>query len=884
MKVLNTKYQNKQQLHSFIKKNQIVSDNLLVQVFTYFCNRKYINKLLLQLQEFLPQAIIIGATSAGNIIDGKAVTKSTIISFSSFENTSLEAELVEVNKNNYFKAAQQLGKNIIKDNSKALIVFSDGLNAKGERVLAGLEEVNEQIIVAGGKSARFNNQPTYVFTNDQISKQGIVGVSLNNEDLHVYNGYSFGWQQIGKTMTVTKAEGNKVYQIDNENVYDLYERYLGPGIADGLPRTAELEFPLILNRNGELLIRGAADIKDGALVFTGEIKEGEQVRFGYGNPKMILQNSIKNLGALAQEPLEAAYVYSCSSRHELLKNEIELEITPLQRQCLTAGFFTFGEFYHKNKNNYLFNKTTTVLGLSEKQEISTEKIDYDNLSLPDKWHYRTIKALANLAQGVTEELETRNKELKELNEKINKNLNIEETVETIIKLAFQQLNLERGGFILAAEHSINTSLFIGFSEQEEEELKKILTKKQIKNLDFTENFIIQEGQQEFLFSILDYQSALLSPIKVNNSLYGVIFFLHSRKKFFKKQDSLLIEPLLEQAPLAIEKANTFERMEHNLAELSILQKTGSMINSTLNLNEVFNLTIDVIMGTMGVSIVALFLLEDGKLELAAQSELVDDDTLIRLAKRFSWNALQEDEILMRNNISQEFSDRLLNINLSSCLAVPIKIRNEIIGVIVSGQTDFNREFKAEDEKFINILSNQVAIGIENAKMYNEMEELAVQDSLTNLYNHSYFQERLEQKINQVETTSSSLGLLMMDIDNFKQYNDQYGHQVGDRILKILANKLKSLTRESDLVARYGGEEFVIVLSNINQDQLRELGKRINRQISNMNIKYRDLNLQITVSIGGSIYEAGKIKRELIKEADKALYKAKKSGKDQFCLI
>ncbi|MBM7555939.1 diguanylate cyclase domain-containing protein [Halanaerobacter jeridensis] len=884
MEVFNILYQNQKQLYYFIEQSKIYnSDKLLIQIFTDHCNYKYIKQLLWQLKIKLPAAKIIGATSSEGIVNAKKVKGSTVISFSQFKTTDLEVALVKFPVGDYYQQAQNLGERIIKTKSKALILFADGIHANGEKVLSGIEKIDREVIVAGGKAGRNNDeQQTFIFTADEISNRGIVGVSLNNKDLTVNTGYGFGWQQIGKTMTVTKADGNRLYELDNENIDEVYKRYLGEEIAANLPQSAEMEFPIVLNRDGVLIVRGAISKENNSLAFTGEIHEGEEVKFGYGNPKMILQNGTNDLNKLTKQSLDGVYIYSCVSRASLLGEDIELEFTPLQAEAPTAGFFTFGEFYHKERKNYFFNKTTTVLALSEGTSETNDKLREQELDLDDKWHYRTIKALANLAQSMTDELEARNKELKKLNEEVNKNLNLSETGQAIIEIGCEQLKVEHGAFILDSEDNFETTVLTGFSHAEEKKLNKILTQFQINELNKTEQKIIVYNQQQgFLLSQLQYKSALLAPISTNNTT-AVIFFLHPQANFFNAKDKLLIEPLINQAPLAIEKANTFEHMERNLAELSILQQTSSQINSTLNLEEVFELAIDVIKGTMGVAVVGLFLLEDGELELAAQSGLESESKLFECAQNSGFETIKDNQTIIMNNISAKFID-CEEICLKSALTVPINIRDECIGVIFSGHTQSNSIFQTEDKKFINILSNQVAIGIENARMYEEMEELAVQDGLTKLYNHSYFQKQLANKIKSLEEKNSNFGLLLLDIDNFKYFNDQYGHQAGDQILRELAVKLKSLTRTGDLLARYGGEEFVIILSDVTRKEVKKLGQRVTSQIREMKIDYGGQIFQITISIGGSIYEKDKTKKELIEEADKALYKAKEKGKDQFCL-
>ncbi|MBM7555502.1 GGDEF domain-containing protein [Halanaerobacter jeridensis] len=166
----------------------------------------------------------------------------------------------------------------------------------------------------------------------------------------------------------------------------------------------------------------------------------------------------------------------------------------------------------------------------------------------------------------------------------------------------------------------------------------------------------------------------------------------------------------------------------------------------------------------------------------------------------------------------------------------------------------------------------------------KIEKRALRDGLTELYNHSYFQKRLSREIDKMKEYDYRhyLSLLMLDIDDFKQFNDTYGHQAGDEVLRSVARVLKQeFVDESEIVARYGGEEFAIILPEVTKVGLKIKGKEVNELIRSLAVNYNDLELQITVSIGGATYKNSESKEEFIKRADDALYQAKAEGKDTF---
>ena len=165
-------------------------------------------------------------------------------------------------------------------------------------------------------------------------------------------------------------------------------------------------------------------------------------------------------------------------------------------------------------------------------------------------------------------------------------------------------------------------------------------------------------------------------------------------------------------------------------------------------------------------------------------------------------------------------------------------------------------------------------------------KLATTDGLTELYNHRFFQEQLRQKIKQAEKSKGTFSLILIDIDFFKKFNDKYGHQAGDAVLKHVANTLKKSVRSEDFVCRYGGEEMTIILNNTNKEAAINTAQKICKTIAEKNYELTpELEVKITISLGVSTYpENGNKPTELIEYADKCLYKAKENGRNQVGFI
>ena len=178
----------------------------------------------------------------------------------------------------------------------------------------------------------------------------------------------------------------------------------------------------------------------------------------------------------------------------------------------------------------------------------------------------------------------------------------------------------------------------------------------------------------------------------------------------------------------------------------------------------------------------------------------------------------------------------------------------------------------------------------NLKIKNDMlEKLSMYDGLTNIRNRRFFDETFEKTFNEIKRDKKSLAVLMIDIDFFKPYNDNYGHGQGDETLRKVAKALeKTIKRASDFVARYGGEEFVILLKDINKDGVEAVANNLLNAVRELKIthEFSKIEKYVTVSIGASFYNSSSdiTKLELLLKADETLYNVKNSGRNNFAIL
>ena len=218
----------------------------------------------------------------------------------------------------------------------------------------------------------------------------------------------------------------------------------------------------------------------------------------------------------------------------------------------------------------------------------------------------------------------------------------------------------------------------------------------------------------------------------------------------------------------------------------------------------------------------------------------------------------------------------------------IKYKNYVIlplnleGNQVAGYLAVDRIMDTDKEKF-GILTQQFLIGLRRALFYQKVQDLTITDALTSIYCRRYFLERFNEELRRSKKNKSCLTFLMIDIDNFKQFNDRYGHLVGDAILRQVAKTISQAVRQIDFIGRYGGEEISVVLAETNKEQANFAAERIRQAIAGEVIKVYDEELRVTVSIGVSTFPDNALNMQnLIEMADRALYSAKETGKNKVC--
>ena len=225
----------------------------------------------------------------------------------------------------------------------------------------------------------------------------------------------------------------------------------------------------------------------------------------------------------------------------------------------------------------------------------------------------------------------------------------------------------------------------------------------------------------------------------------------------------------------------------------------------------------------------------------------------------------------------------------SAAFLPLIRSEKIIGALLLISQDINRYQSSHGTEFLRKLSAMTAVAIENCLNQQRLKEIGYQDALTQAYNRRYFDLRFKDEIERSMRKDENLACMFLDVDFFKKVNDTYGHHVGDLVLMRMVAIIKEQVRACDIVARYGGEEFVVALPGTNLDVAKDIAERLRTTVFSEKHHFYDKELSITISIGlttlqdidlGMNHDSTNVSKLMLDHADKALYVAKESGRNQ----
>lgn len=348
----------------------------------------------------------------------------------------------------------------------------------------------------------------------------------------------------------------------------------------------------------------------------------------------------------------------------------------------------------------------------------------------------------------------------------------------------------------------------------------------------------------------------------------------------RKKAKLHLEKINEELSALVTELQTRDR------EMKLINQMNDLLQACKTLEEAYQV--------IGISGEDLFCGQNGGLAILHDSgQFLETTTFWGIEQILESVFTLEDCWAMRRGQQHEVTDIHANMicqhfthpPINGYLCFPMVVQGETLGLFYqetpSGLTpDQTLNWK---QKALTVAEG-IKISLSNLRLRELMHQQANHDTLTGLFNRRYLDDTLPRELNHARRKNSPISIAMLDIDHFKMFNDTFGHEAGDVILREIGHLFKESLRKSDIACRYGGEEFVIVLFDSKQEESLKRFETIHEQISNLQIRYREQLLgKMTVSIGiAEATDNTMTAEELVAAADKALYAAKQAGRD--CII
>jgi diguanylate cyclase (GGDEF)-like protein len=382
-------------------------------------------------------------------------------------------------------------------------------------------------------------------------------------------------------------------------------------------------------------------------------------------------------------------------------------------------------------------------------------------------------------------------------------------------------------------------------------------------------------------------SAAGIPLLNEGQLMGVLYVESSARNAFTGVDIQTLETLVSYTVTAIQKARLYMRVEVQLRAITTLQSVSQAILSSLELPQICQSVVALLKDSFKYTYVSIYLLKCQVLCLEAQvgypEEMVINE--IPASSGICGRCVQAKQVQFIPDVARDPSFLRAAYGIESEICVPLLKEGEVLGVI-NVEAAPGHQLTENDVIVLTALAGPVVIAVENARLHAEVKEMALTDGLTALFNRRAFDQALDNEIERAARYNYSLALIMIDLDWFKQFNDEWGHPAGDERLKAVADLLRSDLRNPDFPARYGGDEFALILPYTNKEGAMVVAERLRsgaEKIASSNIDHGAAVSGCTFSLGVAVYpDDARTASDLLHAADRAELTAKKWGKNRVC--
>ncbi|HKD14283.1 MAG TPA: diguanylate cyclase [Candidatus Angelobacter sp.] len=386
----------------------------------------------------------------------------------------------------------------------------------------------------------------------------------------------------------------------------------------------------------------------------------------------------------------------------------------------------------------------------------------------------------------------------------------------------------------------------------------------------------------YINAIQEIKSEVAIPLMVRDEVVGVLDFESDQLDYFKPEIIDLLTLFSTQASLALENARLYSLERRRAEQLEAINAVAQQTTAVLDLDELLTVVCRVLLEWFRIDHVAVLLCEGENLRVRAYegrlTPKVPLGVLLPPGTGLVSRALSQNQSIIENDVVGVEGYFSGFVETQSEMCVPLILFGEKLGILALDSASKN-SFDVEDVQPLESVADICAAAIQNANYFARMRQLAYIDGLTGIHNRRYFEMRIVEELERASRFQGRMSVIMVDIDHFKRLNDEFGHLLGDEVLRVVAGLLKQQLRKVDMVCRYGGEEFAVVVPETTGENVVTVAEKLRRQVETH--PFPGVPRPVTISCGVAEYPVhGSTRDEVVAAADSALYMAKQGGRNR----
>lgn len=378
------------------------------------------------------------------------------------------------------------------------------------------------------------------------------------------------------------------------------------------------------------------------------------------------------------------------------------------------------------------------------------------------------------------------------------------------------------------------------------------------------------------------KSELAIPLMLREEVLGVLDIQSDDKDCFDPESIDLLSLFSTQASIALENARLYTLEQRRAAQLEAINVIARQTTAVLEIDELLRKVCRLVLDHFPLDHVAILLSEETGLRLRAHdgrlTPAVPPGVAISRSTSIAMTALRLGRSMIENDVSKLAKYQPMFLETHSEMCVPLVFFGEKLGVMAleSAKPD---NFNKDDVLSLQAVADIVAGAIQNTNYFERARQLAYIDGLTSIFNRRFFELRISEELERAMRYEGQLTVIMIDIDNFKRLNDEFGHLLGDEVLRQVSSIFQQQLRKGDVVCRYGGEEFAVVVPQTAPESAFEVADKLRRIVESWH--FPGVPRRVTISAGLAGFPLhGRTRDEIVAAADAALYTAKQAGRNQ----